>query len=118
MSYVIYKPLYEKDENGNTIEPQLGYQIRYYHSSVNNNAMFVHPVEIYDRKTLTKFIHESVIKIAELKPAEKVENSEWEFYTYLHYEVFIYKTNLTIGNAVALPEHFYNKSNEKKINQV
>ena len=30
-------------------------------------------------------------------------------------EIVIYKTNLTIGNAVALPEHFYNKSNEKKL---
>ena len=67
MSYVIYKPIYEKDEKGNNIEPQLGYQIRYcYYLSVNNNAMFVHPVEIHDRKTLTKFIHDSVIKIAEL----------------------------------------------------
>ena len=27
----------------------------------------------------------------------------------------MYQTNLTIGNAVALPERFYNKSNEKKL---
>ena len=46
MSYVIYKPLYEKDEKGNNIEPQLGYLIRYYHSSVNNNAMFVPPTDV------------------------------------------------------------------------
>ena len=79
--------------------------------------MFVHPVEIYDRKTLTKFIHESVIKIAELDGFNSFDGSEWKFYSYLHYEIVIYKTNLTIGNAVALPEHFYNESNEKKINQ-
>ena len=65
-------------------------------------------------KTLTKFIHESVIKIAEFDGFNSFDGSEWKFYSYLNYEIVIYKTNLTIGNAVALPEHFYNKSNEKK----
>ena len=97
--------------------PVIGHQIRYYYSSMGNNAMFEHPVEIHDRKTLTKFIHDSVIDISMLKPKNKVEDSEWKFYTYLHYEIVVYQTNLTIGNAnaVALPEHFYNKSNEKNL---
>ena len=56
-----------------------GYHPRYYYSSMGNNSMFVHPVEIHDRKTLTKFIHESVIEISTLKPAKKAENSEWKF---------------------------------------
>jgi hypothetical protein len=72
-------------------------------------------VEIHDRKTLTKFSHEAVIKIAKLDGLKGFEDSEWKFYSYLHYEVVVYKTNLTIGNAVALPEHFYNQSNEKNL---
>jgi hypothetical protein len=114
MSYVIYKPIYEKDEYGNN-ERVIGYQVRCYHSSINNNALFEHPSEIHDRKTLTKFSHEAVIKIAQLDGLKGFEDSEWKFYSYLHYEVVVYKTNLTIGNAVALPEHFYNQSNEKNL---
>ena len=114
MAFVIYRPIYEKDENGYN-KRIIGYHLRYYYSSMGNNAMFEHPVEIHDRKTLTTFIHESVISISTLKPAKKVEDSEWKFYSYLHYEIVVYQTNLTIGNAVALPEHFYNKSNEKNV---
>jgi hypothetical protein len=59
-------------------------------------------------------INKSVIDIASLKKINRAD-SVWKFYYYLHYEIVIYKTNLTIGNAVALPEHFYNNSNEKNI---
>ncbi len=48
----------------------------------------IHPVEIHDRTTLTEFIHNYVINIANLKGIQR------------------YKTNLTIGNAVALSEPF------------
>ena len=106
MSYVLYKPIHDKDEKGNNIEPALGNLIRYFHSSANNNSLFEHPAEIHDRKTLTKFVHEAVIKIAELESLKGFEDSEWKFHSYLHYEIVVYKTNLTIGNAVALPEHF------------
>ena len=116
MAYVLYTHEYEKDDNGYNKRVK-GYKLRYYYSSMGNNAMFEHPVEIHDRKTLTKFIHDSVIDISMLKPKNKVEDSAWKFYTYLHYEIVVYPTNLTIGNAVAFPEHFYNKSNEKKFNQ-
>ena len=112
MAYVLYTPIYEKDENGYN-KSIIGYQTRYFYSSMGNNAMFTHPVEIHDRKTLSKFIHDSVIEISSCKPIQKgFEDSGWKFYSYLHYEIVIYKTNPTIGNAVALPEHFYNKSNE------
>ena len=114
MSYVIYKPIYEKDANGYNVR-LIGYQVRYFHSSINNNSLFEHPAEIHDRKTLTQFSHEAVIKIAKLDGLKGFEDSEWKFYSYLHYEVVVYKTNLTIGNAVALPEHFYNQSNEKNV---
>ncbi len=112
MSYVIYNPIYEKDSNGNNVR-LIGYLVRYFHSSMNNNSLLEHPVEIHDRKTLTKFSHEAAIKIAALDGLKGFEDSEQKFYTYLHYEVVVYKTNLTIDNAVALPEHFYNQSNEK-----
>ena len=95
MAFVLYTPVYEKDENGYNKRVK-GYKLRYYYSSMGNNAMFEHPVEIHDRKTLTKFFHDSVIDISTLKPAKKVENSEWKFYTYLHYEIVVYQTNLTI----------------------
>ena len=85
MSYVIYKPIYEKDEYGNN-ERIVGYQVRYFHSSINNNSLFEHPAEIHDRKTLTKFSHEAVIKIAELEGLKGFEDSEWKFHSYLHYE--------------------------------
>ena len=62
MAFVLYTPVYEKDENGYNTRVK-GYKLRYYYSSMGNNAMFEHPVEIHDRKTLTKFIHESVIDI-------------------------------------------------------
>ena len=52
-------------------------------------------------------------KIAQLDGLKGFENSAWNFYSYLQYEIVIYKANSTIGNAVALPEHFYKKSNEK-----
>ncbi len=45
----------------------------------------------------------------------KRSDSSWTFYCYLHYEVIIYKNNLTIGKATALPEHFYTNSNEKNL---
>ncbi len=64
-------------------------------------------------KLLTKFSHEAVIKIAQLDGLKGFQVSEWKFYSYLHYEAVIYITNLTIGNAIVLPEHFYNQSNEK-----
>ncbi len=92
----------------------LGHQIRYYHSSINNNALFEHPVPIHDRNFLNEFIHNSVIDIANLKGIKR-SDSQWTFYCYSHYEVVIYKTNLTIGNAIALPEHFDNNSNENNI---
>ncbi len=63
---------------------------------------------------MNEFIHKSVIDIANLKGI-KHSDSRRTLYCYLHYEVVIYKTNLTIGNAVALPEHLYNNSNEKNL---
>jgi len=117
MAYILYKPYneYYKDEKGNLQLKQVGYTVKYYYSSINNNPLFDHPIEIHDRKTLTQFSHEAVIKIAKLDGLKGFEDSEWKFYSYLHYEVVVYKTNLTIGNAVALPEHFYNQSNEKNV---
>ena len=83
MSYVIYKPIYEKDENGYNVRV-IGYQVRYFHSSINNNSLFEHPAEIHDRKTLTKFSHEAVIKIAKLDGLKGFEDSEWKFiHTYI-----------------------------------
>ena len=115
MSYVLYKTIYDEHNYEVGKPPKvLGHQIRYFHSSANNNTLFEHPIEVHDRKTLIKFSHDAVIKIAQLDGLKGFEDSEWKFYSYLHYEIVIYKTNLTIGNAVALPEHFYNKSNEKK----
>ena len=115
MSYILYKPIYDKDEEGNNIEPALGNLIRYFYSSANNNSLFDHPVEIHDRKTLLKFVHDAVVKISQIFIKKGFEDSGWKFHSYLHYEVVVYKTNLTIGNAVALPEHFYNQSNEKNL---
>ena len=66
MASVIYKPLVNKDEEGNNKHPALGNLIRYYHSSPDNNSLFNIPVEIHDRKTLNLFIHESVIKLQNL----------------------------------------------------
>ena len=105
MANVLYTPIYEKDENCYN-KSIIGYQTRYFYSSMGNNVMFEHPVEIYDRKTLIKFSHDAVIKIAQLDGLKGFDDSAWKFYSYLHYEIVIYKTNLTIGNAVALPEHF------------
>jgi hypothetical protein len=115
MSYILYKPIYDKDEEGNNIEPALGNLIRCFYSSANNNSLFDHPVEIHDRKTLLKFVHDAVVKISQIDIKKGFEDSGWKFHSYLHYEVVVYKTNLTIGNAVALPEHFYNQSNEKNL---
>ena len=71
---------------------------------MGNNAIFTYPVEIHDRKTLTKFIHDSVIDISGLKPIQKgFEESGWQFCFYFHFEIVIYNPNLTIGIAVALP---------------
>jgi hypothetical protein len=66
---------------------------------------------------LNDFIHNSVIDISHSKGIKRSDSS-WTFYCYLHYELVIYKTNLTIGNAVALPEYFFNSSNEKEFNKV
>ena len=114
MAYTLYRPVYKKNEKGFNTTEILGHEIRYYYSSINNNALFEHPIEIHDRKTLNEFINKSVIDIASLKKIDR-DGSDWKFYYYLHYEVVIYKTNLTIGNAVALPDHFYNNSNEKNL---
>ena len=114
MAYTLYRPVYKENEKGFKTTEILGYEIRYYYSSINNNSLFEHPIEIHDRKTLNNFVNKSVIDIASLKKIDR-DGSDWKFYYYLHYEVVIYKTNLTIGNAVALPEHFYNKSNEKNL---
>ncbi len=61
MSYIIYYTHYNiHDEDTFEIGDEvkvLGHQIRYYHSSINNNGLFEHPVEIHDRKTLNDFIH-------------------------------------------------------------
>ena len=111
MAYTLYRPVYKTNEKGYNTEELLGHEIRYYYSSINNNSLFEHPIEIHDRKTLNEFINKSVIDIASLKKINRAD-SVWKFYYYLHYEIVIYKTNLTIGNAVALPEHFYNNSNE------
>jgi hypothetical protein len=112
MAYILYAPYneYYKDEKGNLKLKQVGYSIKYYHSSINNGSLFEHPREIHDRKTLNNLINDAVIDIANQKGVIR-DDSEWKFYSYLHYEIVIYKTNLTIGNAVALPEHFYNNSN-------
>ena len=68
ISYVLFQTIYD-DHNykvGKPI-PVIGHQIRYFYSSMGNNAMFAHPVEIHDRNTLNKFIHNSVINISTLK---------------------------------------------------
>ena len=96
MAYILYKIDdddeiedvsfdYEKD----TPKKFPRYLIKYYHSSLNNGALFTHPMEIHDRKTLNEFINEAVIDIANQKGVKR-ENSEWKFYQYLHYEVVIY----------------------------
>ncbi len=114
MAYTFYRTVYKKNEKGYNTDEILGYEIRYYYSSINNNSLFENPIEIHDRKTLNEFINKSVIDISSLNKVIR-ETSEWKFYYYLHYEVVVYKTNLTIGNAVALPDHFYNQSNEKNL---
>ncbi len=66
LAYIIYKTHYNYDNDHNFILGDdvkvLGHQIRYYHSSINHNALFEHPVEIHDRKTLNDFIHNPVIE--------------------------------------------------------
>ena len=111
MAYILYKNIYEDDDPSKKV---IGYTIKYYYSSINNKSLFEHPIEIHDRKTLNNFINKSVIDIANQKGVTR-DDTQWSFYQYLHYEVVIYKTNLTIGNAISLPEHFYENSNEKNI---
>ena len=66
MAYTLYRPVLKNENEFNTDEI-LGYEIRYYYSSINNNFLFDHPIEIHDRKTLNEFINKSVIDIASLK---------------------------------------------------
>ena len=90
---MIYKPIYEKDENGYNVRV-IGYQTRYFYSSINNNSLFEHPVEIHDRKTLTKFGQDAVIKIAQLDGLKGFEDREWKFYSYLHcYDAYLFSSN-------------------------
>jgi hypothetical protein len=89
-------PYMKKNERGYN-KRIIGYDLRYYYSSIGNNPFFEYPVEIHDRKTLNKFIQDSVIDISNSKPALKVEDSEWKFHSYLHDEIVVLQTNLTIG---------------------
>jgi hypothetical protein len=109
LAYILYTYIYEDNDPTKKV---IGYSVRYHHSSINNNSLYEHPIEIHDRKTSNEFIYKSVIDIVNLKGVTR-DNTQWLFYQYLHYEVVIYRTNLTIGNAIALPEHFYQNSNEK-----
>ena len=61
MAYILYKPVYEKDANGFNKRIK-GYHLRYYYSSMGNNAMFEHPVEIHDRKTLKSLFMNQILK--------------------------------------------------------
>ena len=67
MAYTLYRPVYKENEKGFKTTEILGYEIRYYYSSINNNSLFEHPIEIHDRKTLNNFINKSVVDIASLK---------------------------------------------------
>ncbi len=55
MAYILYNTHYnENDPNyelGDDIKV-IRHQIRYYHSAMNNNALFEHPVGIHDRKKI------------------------------------------------------------------
>jgi hypothetical protein len=70
MACILYRTHYnDSDPNfqlGDDIKV-LEHQLRYYHSSINNNQLFEHPVSIHDRKTLNDFINKSVIDISHLQ---------------------------------------------------
>ncbi len=62
-------------------------------------------LEFLTEKLLNDFIQNSVIDISNLIGIER-DNTELAFHSYIHYKIVIYKSNLTFGNVVALPEHF------------
>ncbi len=81
MEYIIYKTHHcnEHDDNYKCCDgvKVLGHRIRYYHSSISNNALFEHPLT----ETLNDFIHGSVIGISNFKDI-KGSGSQWTFYSY------------------------------------
>ncbi len=81
MAYTLQRPVYKENEKGFKTTEILGHEIRYYYSSINNNALFEHLIEIHDIKTLNEFINKAVVDIAGLKKIDR-DGSDWKFYYY------------------------------------